>query len=148
MKRQIKQLKEFHKAFNLPMRETSEIISPKEFTGRHNLLIEEVNELAEGYKNANILEVADAITDCIYVLLGTALQFGIADIIPACFDEVHKSNMSKLDVKGKPILRNDGKVMKGELYFKPDLQKIISNHATMKDLEAADEAKDDLEKNE
>ena len=69
--------------------------------------------------------MADAIVDCMYILLGTAHEFGIADRLVACFNEVHRSNMSKLDVNGKPVYRADGKVIKGEFYSKPDLASII-----------------------
>lgn len=125
MKKQIKQLKEFHKSFNLPMRNTPSIIPQKEYNLRHRILREEVFELLIAEKERNIIEVTDAIVDCLYVLLGTAVQFGVADKIEECFDEVHRSNMSKLDKTNKPVMRADGKVMKSDLYSPPDLRKIL-----------------------
>ena len=124
--RQIRQLKEFHTAFRLPQRDIPTIIPPDEFKLRHKILIEEVGELSDAYFVGDIVEVADAITDCLYVLIGTAIQFGIADKLEACFDEVHRSNMSKLGSDGYPIMREDGKVMKGENYTRPDLKRILS----------------------
>ena len=86
---------------------------------------EEVIELHEAWSNKDIVEVADAITDCLYILIGTAIEFGLQDKLEDLFDEVHGSNMSKLDENGKPIYRNDGKVMKSANYYKPDLKKIL-----------------------
>jgi predicted HAD superfamily Cof-like phosphohydrolase len=84
-----------------------------------------VLELHEAWSNKDIVEVADAITDCLYILFGTAIEFGLQDKLEDFFDEVHGSNMSKLDENGKPIYRNDGKVLKSEKYYKPDLKKIL-----------------------
>ena len=91
---------------------------------RVDLIKEEVNELNEAMKNKNLLEVADALTDILYVTYGAGHAFGID--LDKCFDEVQNSNMSKLDSNGKPIYNNDGKVMKGPNYFKPDLTKFIN----------------------
>ena len=121
MKKQVTQLKEFHKAFGLPLRNTPTIMPLNEFTLRYRILTEEINELLSGYNNNDLIEVTDAIIDSMYVLIGTAVQFGIADRLEQCFDEVHKSNMSKLDENGNPIMRSDGKVMKSSLYFPPDI---------------------------
>jgi predicted HAD superfamily Cof-like phosphohydrolase len=122
----VRALREFHTAFNLPQRDTPTIIPDNEFQLRHKILVEEVGELSDAYLVGDIVEVADAITDCLYVLIGTALQFGIADKLEACFDEVHRSNMSKLGNDGKPILREDGKVMKGPNFVRPDLNKVLA----------------------
>ena len=124
---QIRQLKQFHTAFNLPQRDIPTIIPPEEFKLRHKILVEEVGELSDAYFVGDIVEVADAITDCLYVLIGTALQFGIANKLEACFNEVHRSNMSKLGGDGYPIMREDGKVMKGENYSRPDLKIILES---------------------
>ena len=78
----------------------------------------------EAMKNKDLLEVADALTDILYVTYGAGHAFGID--LDKCFDEVQNSNMSKLDNNGKPIYNNDGKVMKGPNYFKPDLSKFIN----------------------
>ena len=121
----VEQLKEFHTAFGLPQRNIPTIMPSDEFKSRQNLLEEEVDELSTAYENGDIIEIADAITDCLYVLIGTALQFGIADALDEYFDEVHKSNMSKLGLDGKPIVREDGKVMKGPNFRRPELYRIL-----------------------
>jgi predicted HAD superfamily Cof-like phosphohydrolase len=125
MKKQINQVKEFQLAFGQGVEESNCIIEPTRAVLRQNILQEEVNELWDASIQGDIVEVADAIVDCMYILLGTAHEFGIADRLAACFDEVHRSNMSKLDVNGKPVYRADGKVIKGEFYSKPDLASII-----------------------
>ena len=91
---------------------------------RVNLIIEELNELQEAMKNKDLLEVADALTDILYVTYGAGHAFGIN--LDKCFDEVQNSNMSKLDQNGKPIYNEFGKVMKGPNYFKPNLTKFIN----------------------
>jgi len=90
---------------------------------RYELVREELDEFKEALKNKDILEVADALTDILYVTYGAGHAFGID--LDKCFEEVQKSNMSKLDEKGKPIYNGSGKVMKGSSYFKPDLTKFI-----------------------
>jgi len=98
-----------------PSRETMEL--------RIELISEELNELWDAFDARDIVEVADALTDILYVTYGAAHAFGID--IDKCFDEVQRSNMSKLGEDGKPIYREDGKVQKGPNYFKPDLKKIL-----------------------
>lgn len=142
MKKQIQHLKEFHTAFNLPQRTKPIIIPIKEFQLRHDILVEEVEELAWAYEKDDIVEVADAITDCLYVLIGTALQFGLADKLEDFFEEVHDSNMSKLGADRKPIMREDGKVMKGPFYFKPDLSSIIKKKNKFPDYILSERGKD------
>ena len=91
---------------------------------RIDLIEEELNELKEAVKNNDIVEVADALTDILYVTYGAGHSFGVD--LDKCFDEVQRSNMSKLGVDGKPIYNESGKVMKGPDYFVPDLKKIIT----------------------
>ena len=91
---------------------------------RLDLIKEELSELTEALKNKDLLEVADALTDILYVTYGAGHAFGIN--LDQCFDEVQNSNMSKLDENGKPIYNEDGKVMKGPNYFKPDLYKFVN----------------------
>ena len=91
---------------------------------RIDLIKEELDELTQAMKNKDLLEVADALTDILYVTYGAGHAFGID--LDKCFDEVQNSNMSKLDVNGKPIYNEVGKVMKGPNYFKPNLKKFIS----------------------
>ena len=90
---------------------------------RISLIQEELDELKEAIANKDLLEVADALTDLLYVIYGAGHAFGIN--LDKCFNEVQNSNMSKLDVNGKPIYNEAGKVMKGPNYFKPDLSKYI-----------------------
>ena len=91
---------------------------------RLDLIKEELNELTEAMNNKDLLEVADALTDILYVTYGAGHAFGID--LDKCFEEVQNSNMSKLDENGKPIYNEAGKVMKGPNYFKPDLAKFVS----------------------
>ncbi len=91
---------------------------------RLDLIKEELEELEEAMNNKDLLEVADALTDILYVTYGAGHAFGID--LDKCFDEVQNSNMSKLDEQGKPIYNESGKVMKGPKYFKPDLSKFVN----------------------
>ncbi len=91
---------------------------------RIDLIKEELEELKEALNNKDLLEVADALTDILYVTYGAGHAFGID--LDKCFDEVQNSNMSKLDENGKPIYNENGKVMKGPNYFKPDLSKFVN----------------------
>ena len=91
---------------------------------RIDLIKEELDELTQALNNKDLLEVADALTDILYVTYGAGHAFGID--LDKCFDEVQNSNMSKLDENGKPIYNDSGKVMKGSNYFKPDLSKFVS----------------------
>ena len=91
---------------------------------RIDLIKEEIDELTEALKNKDLLEVADALTDILYVTYGAGHAFGIN--LDKCFEEVQNSNMSKLDENGKPIYNDSGKVMKGPNYFKPDLSKFVN----------------------
>ncbi|WP_440933263.1 phosphoribosyl-ATP diphosphatase [Candidatus Pelagibacter sp.] len=91
---------------------------------RIDLIKEELEELTEAMNNKDLLEVADALTDILYVTYGAGHAFGID--LDKCFDEVQNSNMSKLDENGKPIYNESGKVMKGPHYFKPDLSKFVN----------------------
>jgi len=91
---------------------------------RYDLIKEELEELKEAIENKDLLEVADALTDILYVTYGAGHAFGLN--LDKCFEEVQNSNMSKLGENGKPIYNEDGKVMKGPKYFKPDLRKFIN----------------------
>ena len=91
---------------------------------RIDLIKEELDEFTEAMKNKDLLEVADALTDILYVTYGAGHAFGID--LDKCFDEVQNSNMSKLDTNGNPIYNENGKVMKGPNYFKPDLSKFVN----------------------
>ena len=92
---------------------------------RFNLMKEENEEYLEAAKNNDIVEIADALGDQLYILCGTILRHGLQYKIEEVFNEIQRSNMSKLDEHGKPIYREDGKVLKSSLYFRPDIKKII-----------------------
>ena len=120
------QVQEFHETYGLPV-ESSQTLNDKMTQAlRVNLLAEEVEELKEALEAGDMVEVLDALTDIQYVLDGAYLSFGLQGVKQAAFDEVHRSNMSKLGADGKPIRReSDGKVMKGPNYFTPDMAQFI-----------------------
>ena len=113
----------FMKTFGQEVKEKSSLSSNKINKLRLDLIEEELGELKEALKNNDLLEVADALTDILYVTYGAGHAFGIN--LDKCFEEVQNSNMSKLDANGEPIYNDIGKVMKGPNYFKPDLSKFI-----------------------
>ena len=114
---------EFMKTFGQEVKEKSEFPSAKIVSLRIALIEEELNELKEAIQSKNLTEVADALTDILYVTYGAGHAFGIN--LDQCFNEVQNSNLSKLGSDGKPIYNEFGKVMKGPNYFKPDLMKFI-----------------------
>jgi predicted HAD superfamily Cof-like phosphohydrolase len=116
-------VKIFMKTFGQEVKEKSSFSSDKINKLRINLIKEELEELKIAIDTKNIIEVADALTDILYVTYGAGHAFGIN--LDRCFDEVQQSNMSKLDDNGNPIYNDSGKVMKGPKYFKPDLSKFI-----------------------
>lgn len=95
-------------------------------TLRFNLMAEENTEYLEAIVKQDVVEIADALGDMLYILLGTMLEHGMQDHIVRVFTEIHSSNMSKMDKDGKPILREDGKILKGPNYFRPNIQKILN----------------------
>ena len=114
----------FMKTFGQEVKNKPSFGSDKINKLRIDLIKEELEELTEAMKNNDLLEVADALTDILYVTYGAGHSFGID--LDKCFDEVQNSNMSKLDENNKPIYNDAGKVMKGPKYFKPDLSKFVS----------------------
>ena len=116
-------VKTFMKTFGQEVKEKSSFSSDKINELRFNLIKEELEELRIAIDTKNLVEVADALTDILYVAYGAGHAFGIN--LDKCFDEVQQSNMSKLDDRGNPIYNDSGKVMKGPKYFKPDLSKFI-----------------------
>ena len=116
-------VKTFMKTFGQEVKEKSSFSSDKINELRFNLIKEELEELRIAIDTKNLVEVADALTDILYVAYGAGHAFGIN--LDKCFDEVQQSNMSKLDDQGNPIYNDSGKVMKGPKYFKPNLSKFI-----------------------
>ncbi len=122
----IEHVKAFHHAFLLPVRqEPAAHIPEKEMNLRFNLMKEENEEYLEAAQNGDIVEIADALGDMLYILCGTINAHGLQAVMAPVFEEIQRSNMSKLDANGQPIFREDGKVMKSELYFKPNIAKAM-----------------------
>lgn len=127
MKHQINSVKIFHEVYNLSYKDSPVAdIGIDKINLRFKLMEEENQEYFEAAKNNDIVEVADALGDMLYILCGTIIEHGMQDKIEEIFDEIQKSNMSKLGEDGKPIYRNDGKVMKGPNYFKPKISEILN----------------------
>lgn len=120
-------VEEFHIAFKIENNyaPTTEL-SDSDILLRYKLMREENEEYLEAAQNGDMAEVADALGDMLYILAGTILKHGMQDKIVEVFQEIQRSNMSKLDKDGNPIYREDGKVLKSELYFKPDIATILS----------------------
>ena len=116
-------VKKFMETFGQIVRTKPKFPDEKTIQLRYNLIKEELNEFEEAVKDKDLKEVADSLTDILYVTYGAGHAFGIN--LDECFEEVQKSNMSKLGEDGKPIYNEQGKVMKGPKYFKPDLSKFI-----------------------
>jgi len=137
MENELNKLKEFQIAFNSTYNDTPTLLKNQDYVLRFNLLKEENEEYLEACKNNDKVEILDALTDQLYIVLGTIVSHGMQDIIEKAFNEVHASNMSKLDNDGKPIInglngvldntRPVGKVLKSNNFFEPDLKQLINN---------------------
>ena len=125
MKKQLNQLNQFQIAYNSTRNTKPTLISTDDYNLRYKLAKEELDEYLEACNNGDIIEVADALADQLYILMGTMVSHGMGDVIEDIFDEVHRSNMSKLGVDGKPIYREDGKVLKGPNYSPPIVSKYL-----------------------
>lgn len=122
----IQAVEKFHDAFGIKNNyQPTANLTAAEVELRFNLMKEENEEYLEAAKNGDIVEIADALGDQLYILCGTILRHGLQDKIVEVFEEIQRSNMSKLDADGKPIYREDGKVLKSALYFRPDIQSIL-----------------------
>ena len=122
----INAVREFHDAFKIPNSDKPNAsLTEEEVMLRYRLMAEENDEYLEAAKEGDIVEIADALGDQLYILCGTILRHGMHDIIEDVFTEIQASNMSKLGADGKPIYREDGKVLKGPNYFKPNISKVI-----------------------
>ena len=127
MKNKLSAVTVFHKAFGLGVNNTPTTdIDESTMNLRFSLMDEENKEYLEAIKNNDMVEVADALGDMLYILCGTIITHGMQDVIDEVFEEIQRSNMSKLGSDGKPIYREDGKVLKGPNYFKPDIAKILN----------------------
>lgn len=126
MQKQIDAVKVFHTAFKIGHSESpiADLGDEKKLL-RFNLMKEENEEYFEAVQNNDLVEIADALGDMMYILCGTIIEHGLQHKIEEVFDEIQRSNMSKLGLDGKPIYREDGKVMKGPNYFRPDFSKIL-----------------------
>ena len=118
----------FHEAFGLGIEKQPTTALPESIIAlRHNLMQEENDEYLAAAQAGDLVEVADALGDMLYILCGTIISHGFQDKITAVFNEIQRSNMSKLGADGKPIYREDGKVLKGPNYFKPNLKKVLED---------------------
>ena len=127
MKHQIDSVKKFHEVYKLNYKESPIAkLDLATINLRFNLMDEENKEYLEAAQNNDLIEVADALGDMLYILCATIIAHGMQDKIEEVFDEIQRSNMSKLGNDGEPIYREDGKVMKGPNYFKPDFSKILN----------------------
>jgi len=128
MEKQLLQVREFQVSFGAPLPEKPRMLSKQRAALRQKLLQEEVDELKD---SKNLIDVADALADILYITFGTAHEYGLADRLTLLFVEVHTSNMTKLGEDGKPIYREDGKVLKPSGYRAPNLRPIIERDFTV-----------------
>ena len=128
MKDKIKAVQAFHEAFKIGYRDSLKAdLGLAKNTLRFDLMKEENEEYLEAANNNDMVEVADALGDMLYILCGTIIEHGMQHKIETVFEEIQRSNMSKLGKDGLPIFREDGKVLKGPNYFKPDIKKILES---------------------
>jgi predicted HAD superfamily Cof-like phosphohydrolase len=128
MKDKIKAVQEFHEAFKIGYRTRLKAdLGIAKNTLRFDLMKEENEEYLEAANNNDMIEVADALGDMLYILCGTIIEHGMQHKLEAVFEEIQRSNMSKLGADGQPIYREDGKVLKGPNYFKPNIKQILES---------------------
>lgn len=138
MKEQLKAVEKFHDAFGVKNEEFPSLVPENTFLLRYKLMAEENDEYKEACFNGDIVEIADALGDQLYILCGTILAHGLQDKIEEVFSEIQKSNMSKLGPDGKPIINDGtkdpskpiGKVLKGPMYIEPDIASVLYKHET------------------
>jgi predicted HAD superfamily Cof-like phosphohydrolase len=126
MKEFINKVEEFHNAFGIENADSPTNVEVETYELRTELIMEETREYLEACQEGNLTEIADALGDQLYIIFGTILKHGLQDKIEEVFNEIHRSNMSKLGEDGKPIYRKDGKVLKGPGYTAPDIDSIIN----------------------
>ena len=125
MQKQLQSVKDFHEGFQQINGTETALITHEEVQLRHKLMAEENDEYLEACWSGDITGIADALGDQLYILCGTILKHGLQDKIVEVFDEIQRSNMSKLGEDGRPIFREDGKILKGPNYFRPNIKSII-----------------------
>ena len=129
MKKQIDHVAEFHDIFQIGNESSPKVdVGSEVYMLRYNLMREENDEYLDACRQGDLVEVADALGDQLYILCGTILKHGLQHKIEEVFDEIQRSNMSKLDSNGNPIFREDGKILKGQNYFKPNIKQILDEH--------------------
>jgi len=126
MKKQLQQLWSFQSAYGSTRNSKPTLLSEDDYSLRYRLGKEELIEYLDACKNNDLVEVTDALADQLYILLGTMVAHGMSEIIEDVFDEVHRSNMSKLGEDGKPIYREDGKVLKGPNFTPPNIEQFLT----------------------
>lgn len=131
MKKQLQQLWNFQESYNSTRNLKPTLLDPTESMLRYELGKEELLEYLEACNNDDLVEITDALVDQLYILLGTMVAHGLQDIIEDVFDEVHRSNMSKLGEDGKPIYREDGKVLKGPNFTPPNIEQFLTKNAQL-----------------
>lgn len=126
MQKQLQNVEDFHVKFNIgEAPKVPSLVDAKTSTLRYDLMKEENEEYLVAAKEGNLIEIADALGDQLYILCGTIQKHGLGGLIEEIFAEIQRSNMSKLDENGQPIVREDGKILKSSLYSKPDIGPII-----------------------
>lgn len=138
MKDKLNKLEIFQKSFNSTFNEKPTLLEPKDYKLRYELMREENEEYLQASREGNMVEVADALGDQLFVLLGTIVSHGMQGIIDDVFNEITASNMSKLDENGLPVINGEngvfhedkplGKVIKSDVYWKPNLEKVLEKH--------------------
>lgn len=125
---ELKKLEEFQRTYHQPVGESPTLVDESQYKLRYSLGKEELDEYLDACKEGSLVDIADALIDQLYILLGTMVVHGMQDVAKRIFDEVHSSNMSKLGEDGKPIFREDGKILKGPNFFRPDIKSIIETY--------------------
>jgi len=121
----IKSVAEFHDVFQIGNAAKMTLIEERDYLLRYNLIKEENEEYLQACQDGDLVEIADALGDQLYILFGTILKHGLQHKIEEVYDEIHRSNMSKLDENGLPIFREDGKILKSTRYFRPEIKSIL-----------------------
>lgn len=130
MDKQLRHVAHFHEVFKIGNESAPQAeIGEEVYRLRHRLMAEENEEYLEAAEKGDLVEIADALGDMMYILCGTILKHGLQDIIGEVFEEIQRSNMSKLDADGKPIYREDGKILKSDQYFRPDIARVLKERS-------------------